>query len=76
MAATSQPGPTRRSAVRLWRPRRALSTEEHEVPDTAALNAVLAGATDAVMRAIVKAVRAAEGFDGPGGVFPAYGDLY
>ncbi|MCY0950458.1 P1 family peptidase [Streptomyces sp. H27-S2] len=54
----------------------ALSTEEREVPDTATLNAVLAGAADAVMRSIVKAVRAAEGFDGPGGVFPAYGDLY
>ncbi|MDJ0380304.1 P1 family peptidase [Streptomyces sp. G-G2] len=54
----------------------ALSTEAFEVPDTATMNAVLGGAADAVMRAIVKAVRAAQGFDGPGGVFPAYADLY
>ncbi|MFJ4873772.1 P1 family peptidase [Streptomyces sp. NPDC088745] len=42
----------------------------------AALNEVLAAGADTVTRAIVKAVRAAEGVDGPGGVFPAYRELY
>lgn len=42
----------------------------------AALNEVLAAGADTVTRAIVQAVRAAEGVDGPGGVFPAYRDLY
>ncbi|MCX5200649.1 P1 family peptidase [Streptomyces sp. NBC_00237] len=41
-----------------------------------ALNEVLAAGADTVTRAIVKAVRAAEGVEGPGGVFPAYQDLY
>ncbi|MEV6649258.1 P1 family peptidase [Streptomyces sp. NPDC051219] len=41
-----------------------------------ALNDVLAAGADAVTRAVVKAVLAAEGVDGPGGVFPAYRDLY
>ncbi|MGW7411426.1 P1 family peptidase [Streptomyces sp. NPDC054863] len=41
-----------------------------------ALNEVLAAGADTVSQAIVKAVRAAEGVDGPGGVFPAYRDLY
>ncbi|MFJ6697309.1 P1 family peptidase [Streptomyces sp. NPDC091272] len=41
-----------------------------------ALNEVLAAGADTVTRAIVKAVRAATGADGPGGVFPAYGELY
>ncbi|MFI5807575.1 P1 family peptidase [Streptomyces sp. NPDC051561] len=41
-----------------------------------ALNEVLAAGADVVTRAIVKAVRAAQGVDGPGGVFPAYQDLY
>ncbi|MCP3820361.1 P1 family peptidase [Streptomyces sp. A3M-1-3] len=40
------------------------------------LNDVLAAGADAVTRAVVKAVLAAEGVDGPGGVFPAYRDLY
>lgn len=40
------------------------------------LNEVLAAGADVVTRAIVKALRAAEGVDGPGGVFPAYQDLY
>jgi len=40
------------------------------------LNEVLAAGADALTRAVVKAVLAAEGVDGPGGVFPAYRDLY
>ncbi|MFD9569097.1 P1 family peptidase [Streptomyces sp. NPDC059982] len=54
----------------------ALATGEREIPGTAAVNAVLAGAADTVTRAVVNAVRAAEGFEGPGGSFPAYRDLY
>lgn len=41
-----------------------------------ALNEVLAAGADAVTRAIVRAVRAAESVDGPGGVWPSYGELY
>ncbi|WP_433547216.1 P1 family peptidase [Streptomyces sp. CA-294286] len=41
-----------------------------------AVNEVLAAGADTVTRAIVKAVRVASGVDGPGGVFPAYQDLY
>ncbi|WP_345643862.1 P1 family peptidase [Streptomyces tremellae] len=41
-----------------------------------ALNPVLAAAADTVTRAIVRAVLAAEGVSGPGGVFPSYLDLY
>lgn len=54
----------------------ALSTEKIVLVGTADLNTVLAAAADAVTRAVVKAVRAAEGVDGRGGVFPAYHDLY
>ncbi len=43
---------------------------------TAALNGILAAGADALARAVVKAVRAARGVDGPGGTFPSYGDLY
>ncbi|WP_016909107.1 P1 family peptidase [Streptomyces xiaopingdaonensis] len=39
-------------------------------------NTVLAAGADVLTRAMVKAVLAAEGVDGPGGVFPAYRDLY
>ncbi|MGP3976727.1 P1 family peptidase [Streptomyces sp. 8N114] len=39
-------------------------------------NEVLAAGADVVARAVVKAVRAADGVDGPGGVFPSYTDLY
>ncbi|MBT2491718.1 P1 family peptidase [Streptomyces sp. ISL-96] len=42
----------------------------------AALNEVLGAGADALTRAVVKAVLAAEGVDGPGGVYPAYRDLY
>ncbi|PZG87679.1 hypothetical protein C1I97_32500, partial [Streptomyces sp. NTH33] len=41
-----------------------------------ALNEILAAGADQVTRAIVRAVRAAEPVDGPGGVWPAYEDLY
>ncbi|GGW29011.1 hypothetical protein GCM10010503_00550 [Streptomyces lucensis JCM 4490] len=41
-----------------------------------ALNAVLAAGADLVTRAIVRAVRAAEPVDGPGGAWPSYGELY
>lgn len=41
-----------------------------------ALNEVLAAGADVVTRAIVRAVRAAEPVDGPGGVWPSYGELY
>ncbi|CCK29452.1 hypothetical protein BN159_5073 [Streptomyces davaonensis JCM 4913] len=41
-----------------------------------ALNAILAAGADVVTRAIVRAVRAAEAVDGPGGVWPSYGELY
>ncbi|MFD3511871.1 P1 family peptidase [Streptomyces sp. NPDC058657] len=62
----------------------ALGAGEPDGPDPAfaalwaagALNEVLAAGADVVTRAIVKAVRAAAGVDGPGGVFPAYRDLY
>ncbi|MFF3017404.1 P1 family peptidase [Streptomyces sp. NPDC057939] len=54
----------------------ALATGELGIPDVAVMNTVLAAAADAVTRAIVRAVRAAEGFDGPGGCFPSYRDLY
>lgn len=41
-----------------------------------ALNEILAAGADQVTRAIVRAVRAAESVDGPGGAWPAYGELY
>ncbi|MGX5189170.1 P1 family peptidase [Streptomyces avermitilis] len=41
-----------------------------------ALNEVLAAGADVVTRAIVRAVRAAESVDGPGGTWPSYGELY
>ncbi|MFF3819357.1 P1 family peptidase [Streptomyces bluensis] len=41
-----------------------------------ALNEVLAAGADMVTRAIVRAVRAAESVEGPGGAWPAYGELY
>jgi hypothetical protein len=41
-----------------------------------ALNEVLAAGTDLVTRAIVRAVRAAESVDGPGGAWPSYEELY
>ncbi|MET8008946.1 P1 family peptidase [Streptomyces sp. NPDC005271] len=44
--------------------------------ESGALNEVLAAGADVLTRAVVAAVLAAEGVDGPGGVFPAYRDLY
>ncbi len=41
-----------------------------------ALNEVLAAGADLVTRAIVRAVRAAESVDGPGGAWPSYEELY
>ncbi|MFF4502664.1 P1 family peptidase [Streptomyces sp. NPDC001401] len=41
-----------------------------------ALNEILAAGADVVTRAIVRAVRAAESVDGPGGAWPSYGELY
>ncbi|QPP08366.1 P1 family peptidase [Streptomyces bathyalis] len=52
-----------------------LATCERSLKD-GELNDLLAAAADVLTRAVVKAVLAAEGVDGPGGVFPSYGDLY
>ncbi|MEU4168597.1 P1 family peptidase [Streptomyces sp. NPDC026665] len=41
-----------------------------------ALNEILAAGADLVTRAIVRAVRAAELVDGPGGTWPSYEELY
>ncbi|MEV6169406.1 P1 family peptidase [Streptomyces sp. NPDC051954] len=41
-----------------------------------ALNELLSAGADLVMRAIVRAVHAAESVDGPGGAWPSYGELY
>ncbi|MFD0382894.1 P1 family peptidase [Streptomyces stramineus] len=41
-----------------------------------ALNEILAAGADVLTRSVVKAVRAAESVDGPGGVFPSYRELY
>lgn len=41
-----------------------------------ALNDILAAGADMVTRAIVRAVRAAEPVDGPGGAWPSYEELY
>ncbi|WBB58783.1 P1 family peptidase [Streptomyces sp. WMMC500] len=44
--------------------------------EAGALNEVFAAGADVLTRAMAKALRAAESVDGPGGVFPSYGDLY
>ncbi|WP_333775657.1 P1 family peptidase [Streptomyces sp. IBSBF 3136] len=44
--------------------------------DPSALNAILAAGADLVTRAIVRAVRAAEPVEGPGGAWPSYRELY
>ena len=44
--------------------------------DPLALNEILAAGADLVTRAIVRAVLAAESVEGPGGVWPAYRELY
>ncbi|MEU0300175.1 P1 family peptidase [Streptomyces sp. NPDC006175] len=55
-----------------------LATGRMPLPEepVAELDAVLAAGADALARAIVKAVRAARGADGPGGTFPSYSELY
>ncbi|MEG8279346.1 P1 family peptidase [Streptomyces sp. AHA2] len=47
-----------------------------DAADPLALNEILAAGADVVTRAIVRAVRAAEPVDGPGGAWPSYGELY
>lgn len=56
----------------------ALATGAHPLDPGSplALNEILAAGADQVTRAIVRAVRAAEPVDGPGGTWPAYEDLY
>ncbi|MGW0731498.1 P1 family peptidase [Streptomyces sp. NPDC002851] len=58
-----------------------LATGERPLPEDEsaallAVNAILAAGADAVTRAIVKAVAAADSVETPGGVFPSYGELY
>ncbi|MEW2620726.1 P1 family peptidase [Streptomyces sp. NPDC048106] len=54
-----------------------LATGTHPLaPHPLALNDLLAAGADLVTRAIVRAVRAAESVDGPGGAWPSYGELY
>lgn len=56
-----------------------LATGARPLPPQAgplALNELLAAGADLVTRAIVRAVRAAESVDGPGGAWPSYGELY
>lgn len=52
-----------------------LATGERPLGD-GEFNDLLGAAADVLTRAVVKAVLAAEGVDGPGGVFPSYRDLY
>jgi putative pantetheine hydrolase len=58
----------------------ALATGERELPagelPALAVNEVLAAGAEVLTRAVVKAVLAAETTDTPGGLFPAYRDLY
>ncbi|MDQ0787538.1 L-aminopeptidase/D-esterase-like protein [Streptomyces sp. B3I7] len=56
----------------------ALSTGARPLPDgdPLALNEVLAAGADLVTRAIVRAVRAARSYEGPGGDWPSYEELY
>ncbi|TQE31901.1 peptidase S58 family protein [Streptomyces ipomoeae] len=56
-----------------------LATGARPLPPEAgplALNELLSAGADLVTRAIVRAVRAAESVDGPGGTWPSYGELY
>ncbi|MCC3772357.1 P1 family peptidase, partial [Streptomyces sp. UNOC14_S4] len=46
------------------------------LPVAGALNEILAAGADVLTRSVVKAVLAAKGVDGQGGVFPSYSDLY
>ncbi|MFI0239791.1 P1 family peptidase [Streptomyces sp. NPDC016845] len=47
-----------------------------DAANSLALNEILAAGADLVTRAIVRAVRAAESVNGPGGTHLSYGDLY
>ncbi|MEU2514357.1 P1 family peptidase [Streptomyces syringium] len=53
-----------------------LSDLERNVLELGVLNEILAAGADVLTRSVVKAVLAAEGVDGPGGVFPSYRELY
>jgi L-aminopeptidase/D-esterase-like protein len=53
----------------------ALSTCERPL-EGGELNDLLAAGADVLTRAVVRAVLAADGVDGPGGIFPSYRDLY
>ncbi|GGM04183.1 hypothetical protein GCM10010129_54680 [Streptomyces fumigatiscleroticus] len=56
----------------------ALATGDHPLDPEhpLALNEILAAGADVVTRAIVRALRAAEPVDGPGGTWPSYEELY
>ncbi|MFF5129951.1 P1 family peptidase [Streptomyces syringium] len=49
---------------------------ERDFLELGVLNEILAAGADVLTRSVVKAVLAAEGVDGPGGVFPSYRELY
>ncbi|MGI5528618.1 P1 family peptidase [Streptomyces syringium] len=49
---------------------------ERDFLELGVLNEILAAGADVLARSVVKAVLAAEGVDGPGGVFPSYRELY
>ncbi len=54
----------------------ATGTRPLDAENPLALNEVLAAGAEVVTRAIVRAVRAAEPVDGPGGTWPSYEELY
>ncbi|PAZ14587.1 hypothetical protein CLM62_18305 [Streptomyces sp. SA15] len=54
----------------------ATGTRPLDAGNPLALNEILAAGADLVTRAIVRAVHAAESVEGPGGVWPSYGELY
>ncbi|WP_405779911.1 P1 family peptidase [Streptomyces sp. NBC_00859] len=54
----------------------ALATGTGQPPDLSILNEVLAAGADTLSRAVVRAVRAAESVEGPGGRYPSHRDLY
>ncbi|MGX1131285.1 L-aminopeptidase/D-esterase-like protein [Streptomyces glaucescens] len=54
----------------------ATGTRPLDAGNPLALNDLLAAGADLVTRAIVRAVRAAEPVDGPGGAWPSYRELY
>ncbi len=54
----------------------ATGTHALDPADPLAPNEILAAGADLVTRAIVRAVRAADPVDGPGGAWPSYGELY